>query len=248
MAKDLFSEQSNIYAQFRPGYPQELFNYVLSFVQERKYAWDCATGNGQAAAVLADHFEKVEASDISEAQVKNAIKKQNINYHVCPAEETPFADNSFDLITVAQAYHWLNWERFHSEATRVGKQNCIVAIWTYNLLICEDEKVNDVINYFYRNITAPYWEYERRYVDDGYSTVDFNFPHLPSKIFQATFSWTREQLKGFFLSWSAVRKYINEHQQNPVHIVEKDIDAVWASNEQKEIHFPIFLRIGRIKK
>ena len=248
MAKDLFSQQSKIYAQFRPGYRQELFDYVLSFVQEKKCAWDCATGNGQAAIVLADYFEKLEASDISEAQVRNAIKKQNINYHVCPAEETPFADSSFDLITVAQAYHWLNWERFHDEAMRVGKRNSVIAVWTYNLLICEDEKINDVINYFYRNITGPYWDYERRYVDDGYATVDFNFPPLPSKVFQARFTWNREQLKGFFLSWSAVRKYINEHQQNPVDIIEKDIDAVWGLNEQKEIHFPIFLRIGRIKK
>src|SRR5678809_1304797 len=119
MPKDLFSEQSNIYAQFRPGYPQELFEYILQFVEERKSVWDCATGNGQAATVLADYFENVEASDISEAQINNAIKKQNISYQVCPAEETPFSNNSFDLITVAQAYHWLNLSLIHiSEPTR----------------------------------------------------------------------------------------------------------------------------------
>ena len=248
MAKDLFSEQSKVYAQFRPGYPQELFDYILNFVEERKYAWDCATGNGQAAAVLADYFKKVEASDISEAQIRNAIKKQNITYRVCPAEETPFANNSFDLITVAQAYHWLNWQRFHDEAIRVGKQNCIVAIWTYNLLICDDEKVNNVIKHFYRDITGPYWDDERKYVDDGYATVDFDFPPLPPKVFQASFNWNRDQLKGFFLSWSAVRKYINEHQQNPVDLIEKDIDAIWPLSQEKEIRFPIFLRLGRIKK
>lgn len=248
MAKDLFSEQSKVYAQFRPTYPQELFEYILQFVGERKSAWDCATGNGQAASVLAGYFEKVKASDISEAQINNAVKKNNIEYYVCSAEETPFAKNSFDLITVAQAYHWLNWKKFHDEASRVGKQNAVVAIWTYNLLVCEDEQVNKVIRHFYRDITGSYWDYERRYVDDGYSTVDFDFELLPSNNFQTTVNWTREHLKGFFLSWSAVQRYIKLNQRNPVSLIEKDIDAVWKENEQKEIRFPIFLRIGRILK
>lgn len=248
MAKDLFSDQSKIYAQFRPTYPQELFDYILKFVEHKKLAWDCATGNGQAARVLADYFEKVDASDISEAQIVHAVKKSNIEYHICSAEQTPFPDNSFDLITVAQAYHWLDWKEFHDEAVRVGKSNAVVAIWTYSLLICEDEKVNQVIKHFYKDITGPYWDYERRYVDNGYATVDFNFQPLPPKEFETPFNWNRDQLKGYFQTWSAVQKYIKVNQQNPIALVEKDIDAVWDDNEEKQIRFPVFLRIGRIIK
>lgn len=112
MAKDLFSNQSKIYAKYRPTYPQQLFDYIFQFVEKRKHAWDCATGNGQAANVLANHFEKVDASDISEAQIAHAIQKSNIEYHVCPAEQTHFADNSFDLITVATAYHGCTGKAF----------------------------------------------------------------------------------------------------------------------------------------
>jgi ubiquinone/menaquinone biosynthesis C-methylase UbiE len=248
MAKDLFSEQSRIYAQFRPTYPKELFDYIFQFVNEKKCAWDCATGNGQAAKVLADHFDKVEASDISEAQISNAVTRQNITYHICPAEETPFADDSFDLITVAQAYHWLNWKKFHNEATRVGKQNALIAIWTYNTLLSDTEKLNSLIQHFYRNITGPYWDEERKYVDDGYSTVDFEFEPLPVKNFQSVVNWTKEQLKGFFQSWSAVRNYMKANQQNPVDLIQRDIDSVWGDEEQKEFRFPIFLRMGRITK
>lgn len=248
MAKDLFSEQSKIYAQFRPKYPQELFNYILEFVKEKKITWDCATGNGQAATVLAEYFEKVEASDISQAQISNAIKKQNIEYHVCSAEKTPFRDNSFDLITVAQAYHWLNWKEFHNEATRVGKKNSIITIWTYSTLFSNDEKVNAIIQHFYRDITGPYWNKERRYVDEEYSTVDFDFEELPRKKFQTVVKWNKEQLEGFFQSWSAVRNYIKANNQNPVDLVKKDLDAVWNEEEPKEFYFPIFLRIGRIIK
>lgn len=248
MAKDLFSEQSKIYAQFRPTYPQELFEYILQFVEERKCAWDCATGNGQAAKVLAGYFEKVEASDISEAQINNAVRKPNIQYNVCSAEQTPFADNNFDLITVAQAYHWLNWKKFRDEATRVGKPNAVMAVWAYYLMSTNDEKLNKLIRHFYKDITGPYWDYERRYVDDGYASAEFDYELLPSKKFEIKFNWNKEQLLGYFQSWSSVQKYIKTNNSNPVDLIKNDLDAVWSTKEEKEVRFPIFLRIGRIIK
>jgi hypothetical protein len=51
MPKDLFSNHASLYSKFRPSYPQELYDYVLSFVENRNKAWDCATGNGQVAVV-----------------------------------------------------------------------------------------------------------------------------------------------------------------------------------------------------
>ena len=73
MSKDLFSKQSDIYAKYRIGYPPGLMAYILQFVRERKVAWDCATGNGQAAILLAPFFERVEATDISENQIANSV-------------------------------------------------------------------------------------------------------------------------------------------------------------------------------
>jgi hypothetical protein len=248
MAKDLFSNHSSTYAKYRPGYPQELFDYIFQFVEERKHSWDCATGNGQAAAILADYFEKVEASDISEAQLKNAVQKSNIDYHTCSAEKTLFADNSFDLITVAQAYHWLNWKKFHDEATRVGKPNCVVAIWTYNTLISDDERLTSIVRQFYSEVVGPYWEPERKHVDSGYATADFDFDPLPTETFETLLSWTKEQLIGFLQSWSAVQKYIKTNGTNPVDQIQGDVDHIWTEGEQKIVRFPILLRMGRILK
>ena len=70
--KDLFSAQADIYAKYRPGYPSLLIDYILSFVSQKNTAWDCATGNGQAAVLLADHFKKVFATDMSEKQLSQA--------------------------------------------------------------------------------------------------------------------------------------------------------------------------------
>src|SRR5688500_19033818 len=131
MAKDLFSKQSDLYARYRPAYPKELYDYILSFVKEKNTAWDCATGNGQAAVVLSEYFKKIIATDISATQIEKAIAKKNIEYRLCAAESTPFEENTFDLVTVAQAYHWLKWDEFRKEVTRVCKPEATIAVWVY---------------------------------------------------------------------------------------------------------------------
>ncbi|WP_291727473.1 class I SAM-dependent methyltransferase [Bernardetia sp.] len=103
--KDNFSDNSQNYAIYRPSYPKEVFEIIYSHIEGKKIAWDCATGNGQVANILAQDFEKVYATDISQNQLKNAVQKENIVYSVEQAEKSSFEDNSFDLITVAQAIH-----------------------------------------------------------------------------------------------------------------------------------------------
>ena len=54
--KDRFSGHAAEYALYRPHYPKELFQYLASLAPNRDAAWDCATGNGQAAEMLAEYF------------------------------------------------------------------------------------------------------------------------------------------------------------------------------------------------
>lgn len=248
MAKDLFSEQAELYAKYRPGYPSELFDYILSFVKEKDCAWDCATGNGQAAKVLAGHFKKVEATDLSESQLNNAFQKENIHYQVSTAEQTPFEDSSFDLITIATAYHWLDWKAFYKEATRVGKKDCVVAAWSYHVFYSADENITAIIRHFYHNIIKTYWDKERKYVDDRYTTVEFDFAPLPSKNFDLVLSWKKEEFLGYLSTWSAVQHYLKQNESSPLQLIEDAIQKAWPANEEKEFHFPLFLRIGRITK
>ena len=248
MAKDLFSKQADLYARYRPTYPKELYEYILSFVKEQNIAWDCATGNGQAAVVLADHFKKVIATDISAAQIEKAIKKDNIEYSVCPAESTPFKENTFDLVTVAQAYHWIRWDEFKKEVTRVCKSGAIIAVWTYNRNKIGDEKIDDAIYSFYQNVTQPYWDPERKYVEELYATVEFDYELLPVKQFETTLNWQREDMIGYTSSWSAIQKYIKVNGYSPISIIEEELNKFWPEGEKKKVSFPIYLKLGRVVK
>ena len=248
MAKDLFSKQSDLYARYRPAYPKELYEYILSFVKEKNTAWDCATGNGQAAVVLADHFKKVIATDISAAQIEKATPKENIEYLVCPAESTPFEENTFDLVTVAQAYHWIKWDEFKKEVTRVCKPGAVIAAWMYYNHNTGDERIGKAIRDFYENITKPYWDYERKFVEEKYTTVEFDYDLLPVKTFDSILHWKREDLIGYISSWSAIQKFIKENGYSPVPIIEEEVKKLWPEDEMKKVVFPIYLKLGRIIK
>ena len=248
MAKDLFSKHSDLYARYRPTYPKELYDYILSFVKEKNIAWDCATGNGQAAVVLADHFKNVIATDISAAQIEKAIAKENIDYLVCPAESTPFEENTFDLVTVAQAYHWIKWDEFKKEVTRVSKPDAVIAVWMYYHHTTGDDKIDKTVRDFYENVTKPYWDYERKFVEEKYAAVEFDYELLPGKPFDSILSWQREDLIGYISSWSAIQKYIKINDNSPIQIIEEEIKRLWAEGEVKKVVFPIYIKLGIIRK
>jgi ubiquinone/menaquinone biosynthesis C-methylase UbiE len=243
--KDLFSSQSKAYAAFRPTYPRALYEFILRRVKHRDTAWDCATGNGQVARDLSKHFKKVFATDISKQQLDEAFQASNINYSVSEAEQTPFDDHCFDLITVGQALHWIDTDKFYREAKRVGKKGATIAIWGYSLLTVNTE-IDKLFNDFYFNKVGKYWDAARKLVESEYATIDFPFAEKEEAKFQIKTTWTFEQFAGYLTSWSATQKFIKTEGHTPVPDFMDSIRVLWPDTELKEIQFPVFLKTGTI--
>jgi ubiquinone/menaquinone biosynthesis C-methylase UbiE len=246
-ARDNFSEIANAYSKYRPHYPVSLYHFIYRHVYHFDTAWDCGTGNGQVAAALAEHFTQVYATDLSEQQLANAIQKDNIFYKTSRAEKTDFGDNSFDLITVGQAIHWFDFEAFYKEVNRVARPDAIIAAWTYSL-IRADPETNAVIDNFYTNIIGPYWDPERKYIDEAYTTIPFPFEELPAPELEITDEWTLQHLLGYLDSWSAVQHYKEKNDSNPIDQIRPALAANWDEGEYRKVSFPIHMRIGRIRK
>lgn len=243
--KDYFSTQANAYAAFRPTYPETLYEFIFQHLKSKKTAWDCATGNGQVAGYLADHFENVYATDISQKQLDQATQKKNVFYSRLPAEKTSFPNNQFDLITVAQALHWFDREKFYEEVKRVSMPDALLAVWGYALLYIEPE-IDKVILNFYSNIVGPYWDSARRLVEEEYRSITFPFEEIITPKFFITATWTRAHLAGYVESWSATQAYIRTHGHNPVPILLKDLETFWKPEATKAIRFPVFFKLGKI--
>jgi ubiquinone/menaquinone biosynthesis C-methylase UbiE len=244
--KDNFSDKSSEYARYRPLYPDQLFEFLYTKVNNYTYAWDCGTGNGQVADQLAEKFTKVVASDISQNQLNHAVGKENIEYVVSSAEHTPFADNLFDLITVAQAIHWFDFDAFYKEVFRVSKNGAVLAVWGYGL-VTVNEKVDKVIGMFYRDIVGKYWDKERKYIDERYTTISFPVEELPVEKFQIIQQWDLQHFIHYINTWSSVKKFKQAEKSDPTEKLFVDLKKIWHE-ESRQITFPIFMRIGKIRK
>lgn len=242
--KDLFSKHASNYAQFRPVYPDELYQFIYSYLKHFDFVWDAGTGNGQAAHVLARRFRKVRATDISASQLKQATRAHNVIYSIA-AEEIDQPESSVDLITVAQAIHWFDIKKFFACVNRVGKPDAVIAVWGYGLLTINPE-IDKYINHFYKNIVGPYWDPERKLIDDRYQTIPFPFTEVHSPLFSFSFQWPLSQLAGYLNTWSAVRKYIAKNKNNPVEPLIEQLHQHWK--QEMKVTFPLFLRLGHIKK
>jgi SAM-dependent methyltransferase len=246
--KDIFSAGASSYAKYRPLYPDELYSFLFQHVGARNEALDCGTGNGQAAEFLSRHFKKVFATDISERQIAEAPKKKNISYSIARAEELPFEDHSFDLIVSATAIHWFDFPKFFPEVKRVARNNAVFACWAYSLLQTENQRANELIDRFYFEKVNGYWDPERKYVDEEYRTIPFPFEEIITPAFATKLSWTLAQLEGYINTWSAVQHYLEKNGRNPVTELIGDIRNLLNGQSSFEISFPVFMRMGKIKK
>ncbi len=244
--KDNFSQQAAVYAKYRPGYPQELFDFILSYVANRETAWDCATGNGQTAKKLAEYFRTVYATDISQKQLDNAEQFPNIYYSLQAAEQTTFPDNYFDLVTVSQALHWLNFDLFYTELNRVTRPGGWFAAWMYGGITITP--AIDELKKRHHDVTlGPYWDKERKLVDENYETIPFPLKEISCPAFNMSYEWDIEDLRGYFNTWSALQKFIAVNGYNPVDELMNKIKQHWTQ-ERMMVRFPLHLRMGQVLK
>lgn len=243
--KDYFSNHAQDYATYRPDYPPELFKFLSEVVPEHNLAWDCATGNGQAAVELANYFKHVIATDASEQQIATAVAKDNITYRVMPAEKTDFADQSVDLITVAQALHWFDFDKFYNEANRILKPQGVLAAWSYGLSRIDPE-VDKVIDILYNDITKPYWDHRRQLIDEKYQTIPFPLQKITAPAFVIEKNWDLLHFINYLNTWSGLKNYINKTNTNPLDDLLPKFMVAWGDPAQnKLVRWPVYLLAGK---
>lgn len=242
--KDHFSAQSGTYAEFRPNYPRALFHFLASQCPQAKFCWDVATGNGQAALSLVEHFASVYATDASSNQVSLAEPHVRIRYAVEPAEKTALTNHSCDLVTVAQAIHWFRHENFYAEVRRVLKPGGLIAVWGYGLHTV-DGTIDSIVKKYYSDIVGPHWPPERKYIEERYETLPFPFAQIETPQFEITADYTLGEMRGYLMSWSATQRYIKQHEKNPLELIASDLKVAWGGAEKRTLRWPIYLKLGR---
>ncbi|MDY6936719.1 MAG: class I SAM-dependent methyltransferase [Cyanobacteriota bacterium] len=244
--KDYFSTQAAAYSTYRSGYPNALFEYLASLCPQSNRAWDCATGNGQVARGLVPYFQTIIATDASSAQIENAIVHPQIYYRVEPAENTTIETDSIDLITVAQALHWFDIDRFYLEAKRVLKPRGVIAVWCYQLLSISEE-IDSILEEYYHQIVGEYWLPERQLIEEQYRSIYFPFEEIQTPSFLMESLWSLDRILGYLETWSATQRFIQARNQNPIDLIRSRLTQAWGDfPTSKVIRSLISLRVGTI--
>jgi SAM-dependent methyltransferase len=243
--QDHFSKQAADYARFRPRYPAPLFDWLSAVVPARHRAWDAGAGNGQAALALAARFAEVIATDPSREQIERTPPHPRVRTAVCGEDCPQIEVGSIDLVTVAQAAHWFDLERFYREVRRVAVDGAVVAMWCYGLFRVAPP-LDAVMDRFYVERVGGDWPPERRLVDEGYRSLPFPFEPLAAPPFEMEASVTLDGLLAYVGTWSAVVRYRERTGVDPLPDLRRELEALGGLDEVLKLRFPLGLRVGRV--
>jgi SAM-dependent methyltransferase len=238
-----FSDCAAQYAAYRPRYPLDLIEHVARAAPSTRLAWDCGTGNGQAAHSLAGFFDRVVATDPSAEQLAAAASHERVRYERAAERCASLGDATVDLVTVAQALHWIDLDVFYAEVRRVLAPRGVLAVWTY-LRPRITPVIDAVIDWFHDDRVGAYWPAERKHVDTGYRSLPFPYPELPPQNWAIAIEMPREAFVGYVSTWSSVQRALRTGD-NALPAFEDRITQAWGNDASRTVTWPIVLRMGR---
>lgn len=244
--QDHFSGVAQNYASFRPTYPPQLAADLVAMAGgPTAVVYDIAAGSGQATLDLAAAAQRVFASDVAIKQIAALPAHPHIFPLVARAEASAVADQSIDLVTVAQAMHWFDVPAFQHEVRRILRPGGIIAVWSYALL-SGTPAITAIINDLYRE-TGPWWPADRRHVDTHYAELPFDFARVAYTPPPMTATFTLPRLLGYLSTWSGVQRYQKDQQRDPVAARQAEFAAAWDGDPLTAMpfHFDLTVLVGR---
>ena len=242
-----FSLVAKDYGAGRPGYPEELFDWLAHAVAPaRDTAWDAATGSGQAAWGLVHRFDRVIATDISEEQLRHARRHPRIDYRVARSEASGLPERSVDLAVSAAAAHWFDLPRYYEELRRVVRPGGVAAAWTYHVAHV-DPPLDAILWRFYKDVLGPYYPPNVLLVDERFAGIHLPGRELAAPSLHSTVRWSARLVAQFVATWSPVPSYIAATHTNPIPDLEAEVaEAFGGPDVVRELHFPLYIRAARL--
>jgi SAM-dependent methyltransferase len=181
------------------------------------------------------------ATDASDQQIGSADAHRKIEFRVAPAESSGIDAESVDLITVAQALHWFDIERFFDEARRVLKSGGVLAFWSYERCLI-DPACDGAIEKVFAEV-EPYWPPERDIVEDHYRSITMPLPEIAVEQFEMQVDWIADDMLSYMRTWSATQRYMQANGSDPVALYARQLKDQWGSGK-RDVRWPLTLKVG----
>ena len=249
-------DHATVYGLFRPVYPQSVSQIISSYMGENKCseyerAIDVCCGSGQSTMLLSPFFKSVCGYDnspaqISQAKSKHETKECNVNFEIGDAHDLPVVSSFVDLVTCAMGWHWLNPEKFYSEAKRVLKPGGCIAVYGYNTTVSDNKSVGSLVEAFKKELIEKDCVDERAfYTFNEYRDVLLPFSKVQRLKFDLPQRASLDQLFGFFESITSYRAYCKKFPTNNfLQTLREEHSQVWPRDNVEEFTYPGFIILG----
>src|SRR5262249_43999922 len=161
------------------------------------------------------------------AQISQAVPMDRVTFQVAQAEQSPLEDGSADVVTVAQAVHWFDLERFYAEVRRVSRPGGVLAVWCYSYARISPEG-DPLVKPFDADVMRPYWPAQTELVEKELRTLPFPFDEIAPPAFDLVVDWQLDDLVGYCSSWSAAKRFRDANGYDAVAQFREKLAAAWG--------------------
>jgi ubiquinone/menaquinone biosynthesis C-methylase UbiE len=212
IVKAMFEKYASDYACSRPEYPIEIKNLLFEHfsINLDSVIVDIACGSGIFTQMLACRREPYLVAGIDRS---HALLAAGIRFYgdfcfepVCGCGEIiPLKDESCDLITVAQGFHWMHRQRSLSEIVRVLKPGGGIALLWYRR-----KDMHEPHQAFIEELTHKYNpNYDPKFMDSDYMGMlisDGRFRDLGQRRFYGAKSFDMPT----YIKWQRSKSFIGD--------------------------------------
>jgi len=255
-------KQAQKFKKFRPSYPASLYESIYEYLASGGGAQDtavdvsCGTVGERSTSPLTSTFGRVIAVDVKKAQADQVRKNGNSSpkqmYFGQSTDLSFLRSGTVDLVTVSQAYHWLDRERFLRQVNDALAPNGVLAVHGYGNLTTDNPDVSAIIFQYYTETLRGYWESERRHVDNEYKHFTLPLSDFTRRAgFRIEKTWPLSGLVGYLSTQTASRVFIEKNGLGELEKIYDNLRDIYNykgdSNGEPTINitWPTFLLLGR---
>lgn len=204
------------YSKGRPDFHHNTIRHIKEYLQLDKKldaALDIACGTGLSTKALLEIATTVYGTDISQEMLKLASLPGIILYAIAPAEQQPFPDNSFDLVTVSSGVHWFNIDKFLAEANRVLKSRSWLVLYENHFIA--EMPGNERFTQWFRDVYLKKFPSPPRNNAYDWSNENLNPQHfnfINEEKFKNAIVFTKKQLALYFTTQSNIIAAVEQNQ------------------------------------